>query len=108
MASKANGQLMRIAPLAVWAHRQGPEEIAAHCAADASLSHPNPACAESSAAYCIAIAHLIRHEGDAEGALAAACAWAQQHAGTASQQRFRRCLLLPYPAWKASLAGGLL
>ena len=79
--SLANGALMRVAPLAVWAHREPAEAIFQHCAADASLSHPNPVCAEASAAYCIAIAHLIRCPGDAEGALAAACTWAEQHAG---------------------------
>ena len=43
-------------------------------AADARLSHPHQTCADCSAAYCIVIAHLISHPGDAGGALQAACA----------------------------------
>ncbi|PSC68863.1 ribonuclease III isoform A [Micractinium conductrix] len=58
-----------------------PGELAAAAAADVRLSHPNPACADASAAYCIALAHLIAHPGNAGGALAAACAWASEHAG---------------------------
>lgn len=81
MDSKANGALMRAAPLAVWGHRLPPAELAAAAAADVRLSHPNPACADASAAYCIALAHLIAHPGNAGGALAAACAWASEHAG---------------------------
>lgn len=92
---------MRIAPLAIWAHRQSPQEIAAHCTADASLSHPNPACAESSAAYCIALAHLIRRPGDAEGALEAACAWAQQYAGGPLARQLA-CLPACIPGTKAA------
>lgn len=37
-------------------------------------------CQDCNAAYCIAIAHLIRHPGDADGALSAASAWAESHA----------------------------
>ena len=79
--SKANGALMRVAPLAVWGHRLPAATLAEHAALDASLSHPNPTCGEASAAYAIALAHLIAHPGDATGALAAACSWAEAHAG---------------------------
>lgn len=79
--SQANGALMRVAPLAVWGHRLSPAELADHAAADARLSHPNQACCDASAAYSIAVAHLIAHPGDAAGALQAACAWVEDHAG---------------------------
>lgn len=81
MSSKANGALMRISPVAVWGHPLDPATLAQHAAADARLSHPNPTCCDCSAAYAIAAAHLIRHPGDAEGAMQAACTWAEQHAG---------------------------
>ena len=79
--SKANGALMRAAPLAVWGHRLPPATLAEYAILDASLSHPSPTCGEASAAYVIALAHLIAQPGDAEGALAAACAWAEDSAG---------------------------
>jgi ADP-ribosyl-[dinitrogen reductase] hydrolase len=78
--SKANGALMRVAPVAIWAHRQGDSTIAACAASDAMLSHPNTACQDASAAYCIALAHLIQHPGDSAGAVERAEAWAAQHA----------------------------
>ncbi|KAL4443436.1 hypothetical protein ABPG75_011173 [Micractinium tetrahymenae] len=84
--SQANGALMRVAPLAVWGHRLPPAELAEHAAADARLSHPNQACCDASAAYCIAVAHLIASPGDAAGALQAACAWAEEQACEEVQQ----------------------
>lgn len=77
--SKANGALMRVMPLAVWAHRLDDAHIAAFAAQEASLSHPNYVCQDASAAYCIALAHLIRQPGDAEGALERAAAWLEEN-----------------------------
>ncbi|CAI5996152.1 unnamed protein product [Closterium sp. NIES-64] len=76
MNSQANGALMRVTPLAVWAHRLPPHAVAQCAALDASLSHTNPTCRAASAAYCIAIAHLINHPGDAQGAFEEAAMWA--------------------------------
>lgn len=72
---------MRAAPLAVWGHRLPPAALAECAALDASLSHPNTTCGDASAAYVIAVARLIAQPGDAAGALAVACAWAEEHAG---------------------------
>ncbi len=72
---------MRAAPLAVWGHQLPPATLAEHAASDARLSHPNQACCDASAAYCIALAHLIACPGDAAGALQAACTWVEEHAG---------------------------
>lgn len=83
--SKANGALMRAAPLGVWAHRLEASAVAKLAQADADLSHPNPTCRDCNAVYCIAIAHLVAHPGDAQGALEAACTWAEQHAGMCCQ-----------------------
>lgn len=79
-ASQANGQLMRCTPLAVWGHALCDGELAAACRADAELSHPNLVCQDASAAYCIALKHLINHPGDAHGAAGAADDWAQRSA----------------------------
>lgn len=76
---------MRCAPLAVWGHRLAPPTLAEYAALDAGLSHPNPTCADCSAAYVIAVAHLIARPGDAGGALEAACDWAERHAGQGGQ-----------------------
>ena len=39
------------------------------------LTHPNPTCLAANAAYCITLAHLIQHPGDADGAIQAARDW---------------------------------
>ncbi len=78
---EANGALMRATPLGVWGHRLPPEAVAAAARADAALSHPAQACRDASALYSIALAHLVAAPGDAQGALAAAEAWADAHAG---------------------------
>ena len=70
--SKANGAVMRATPLCVWAHCLSAVEAGAAGAADSRLSHPNPSATGANAAYVAAVAHLVGHPGDAEGALAAA------------------------------------
>jgi len=74
MHSQANGALMRIAPLAIWAHAKNvPDDLLLELAsADAQLSHPNPNCIDANKAFVIAIVHLLRNPGDSEGAIAAA------------------------------------
>ncbi|GLC40704.1 hypothetical protein PLESTB_000030900 [Pleodorina starrii] len=78
--SKSNGSLMRITPLAVWGCRLSDEDLAAAAVEDARLSHPNEVTQQTTAIYCIAIKHLIANPGDADGAIAAASAWAAGHA----------------------------
>lgn len=88
MTSKANGSLMRAAPLGVWGASAdcstgGEIDVRrlAECAiADSRLSHPNPSAADAVACYAIAIATLIRTAGDREAAFAAAEAWAEESA----------------------------
>jgi hypothetical protein len=41
------------------------------------VTHSNPTCQDCSAAYCIAVAHLIRHPGDNKAAFSAASSWLQ-------------------------------
>ncbi len=61
--SEANGALMRLAPLPVYAMFQPRENIVAWAMQDASLTHANPVCALSNAAFAVAIVSLLR--GDA-------------------------------------------
>lgn len=76
-SSEANGSLMRISPLAVWAHALTPEQVAEHAGADARLTHPNPVPAEATAAFAVAVAHAVATGDGPRGAYAAAVAWAE-------------------------------
>lgn len=75
--SAANGSLMRVSPLAVWAHRLDDDAVAALARGESGITHPNARCRDACAAYCVAIAHGIRGEGAAE-MHAAALAWAER------------------------------
>lgn len=80
MGSKSNGSLMRATPLGVWGQRLSSTALADYARQDSTLSHPNPSCWQAVAAYAIAIAHLINHQGDRAGAVTAAVAWATANA----------------------------
>lgn len=69
MKSQANGSLMRILPLAIWASHLPEEQIADAARREATLSHPNQVCQDCNAIYCIIVAHLIHHPSDRDGAL---------------------------------------
>lgn len=58
--SKANGSLMRATPLGVFGARLDVPDLVAVAAADARLSHPNPACVDATITYALAIAELVR------------------------------------------------
>jgi ADP-ribosylglycohydrolase len=75
-ASKANGGLMRVAPLGAWGHRLSEEALVEAAFQDSRLTHVHATCQHCSALYCLAIRHLVLHPGDAEGAFerARACA----------------------------------
>ena len=81
MASKANGSLMRISPLAIWGHRLPDEEIARCAIEDSLLSHPHESCCHAVASYSIAAAALLRSPGDRGQAFSRASAWANRSAG---------------------------
>lgn len=70
--SKANGSLMRATPLGVWSARAPLEETVDAARADARLTHPNPSCQWSTAAYVVAIRHLMLNPDDHHGAFAVA------------------------------------
>ncbi len=60
--SKANGALMRVAPIGIFAAGD-PESAAALAGEDAGLTHPNPVCVAASAAYAAAIAVAVDGKG---------------------------------------------
>ncbi|KAE8909119.1 hypothetical protein PF005_g19931 [Phytophthora fragariae] len=70
--SEANGSLMRIAPLAIWAVGQSEDAIAALARTEATLSHPSQVCQDCNAVYCLMLEHLLRCPGDSQGALSRA------------------------------------
>ena len=75
--SQANGALMRVSPLAVFAHALPSEVVGALARQDAALTHPNPVCRDASAAYCVAVAHAVRTGDGAFDAWKAAVDWCQ-------------------------------
>lgn len=80
--SKANGCLMRATPLGIAACSVTPEIAAAWARDDARLTHPHPSCRDATAAYVLAIRHLILQPSDASGAFEAA----YEYATTASAE----------------------
>ena len=78
--SKSNGSLMRATPLGIWGHHYSPSDIANFARQDSCLSHPNESCWQAVACYSIAIAHLVDHLGDRQGAFLLARQWAKGHA----------------------------
>ncbi len=67
--SEANGSLMRIAPLAIWAHTEQMHIYTQYAKLDALLSHPNIVCQECNAVYITALVYLLKHHGDYKGAI---------------------------------------
>ncbi|MBI4497872.1 MAG: ADP-ribosylglycohydrolase family protein [Chloroflexi bacterium] len=77
--SQANGSLMRISPLGVYAHALPPAPAADLARADSSLTHPNPVCQEACAVFTVAVAHAIRTGATPAAVYQAALGWAEQH-----------------------------
>jgi len=77
--SKANGSLMRATPLGVISAALSLEDAIEIARKDACLTHPNETCQHATAAYVLAIRHLIRNPGDATGAFAIAMTYAREN-----------------------------
>ena len=77
LVSQANGSLMRISPLAIWGHARQPNELAEQAREDSAITHPNPVCQDSCAAFVVAAAHAIRTGEGAQAAYTAALKWAR-------------------------------
>jgi len=76
--SKANGGLMRIAPLGVWGWRLSAEALVEAVCFDSRLTHSHPSCQHAAAVYCLAIRHLMNNPGDSKGAFRTAEEWADK------------------------------
>jgi ADP-ribosylglycohydrolase len=63
--NESNGDLMRIAPLAVWAAKLSDADIAKIVDAETMLSHSSTTARIASATYAISLASLVRGEGPA-------------------------------------------
>jgi len=74
--SKANGSLMRVSPLAVYAHAAPIEEAVRLARMDSHLTHPNPVCGDAVAAYVAALRHALVHGDGPVPAYRAAVDWA--------------------------------
>ena len=77
-ASQANGSLMRVSPLGVYAHAIAPALAAELARQDSSLTHPNPVCGDAAAALVVAIGHAVREGDGPEAAFRAAEEWARR------------------------------
>jgi fructose-1,6-bisphosphatase/inositol monophosphatase family enzyme/ADP-ribosylglycohydrolase len=75
--SQSSGSLVRIPPLAVFAHALPRERVAALGREDSALTHPSPACRDAGAALAVAIAHVIANGVGARAAYEAARGWAE-------------------------------
>jgi ADP-ribosylglycohydrolase len=71
-SSMSNGALMRSTPLGIWATRVTKSAAVDSALADAALTHPDATCGWASAAYVVAIRHLLLNQGDLQGAFQAA------------------------------------
>jgi ADP-ribosyl-[dinitrogen reductase] hydrolase len=76
-ASQANGSLMRVSPLALFAHSASVEEAVDWAREDSRLTHPNPVCEDAVAAFVVAIRHALREGDGPEAAWRAALEWAR-------------------------------
>jgi len=83
-SSQANGSLMRVAPIGIWA--ASPQEAAAAARADSTLSHPHPVCQAACAAYTAAIAAALGG-ADRPGMIATAAVYASTDATVAEALR---------------------
>lgn len=76
--SQANGSLMRVSPLAVFAHALPPEAAADLARQDSALTHPHAVCGDACAAYVVALAHALRTGTGGRAAWEAAVAWTRR------------------------------
>lgn len=79
LESKANGCLMRASALGVWAAMREHDAAVLAARADCALTHPNETCQIATAAYVIAIRHLLRNPSDHRGAFESAKSVAINH-----------------------------
>lgn len=77
--SKSNGCLMRASPIGVWASTLSDEKIADIAMQDCALTNPHLVCQHAVAAYCIAIASLMKEQRNSKSALNRVELWINAH-----------------------------
>lgn len=92
MQSKANGALMRATALAVWSTRVSLTEAIDAAKLDCQLTHPNLSCQYATAAYVVAIRHLVIQPSDRAGALQAAAQTLEDKAASEVKGWFEHAL----------------
>jgi ADP-ribosyl-[dinitrogen reductase] hydrolase len=97
-ASEANGSLMRVSPIGVFAAGR-PRQAAEWARADSALTHPNPVCQEACAAFAAAIAAAVGHGVDPVFAHDVAMREAARRPGRAQavRQALERAKVSPRP-----------
>ena len=76
--SQGNGALMRVMPIALWAHRHPGFDWETAAREDAALTHPHRVCADCNALYVYALLHALRPHATRRGVYDSALAWAMQ------------------------------
>ncbi len=77
--SQANGALMRISPLAVFATGLGAERAASLAATDAAITHPHAVCGDANRVFAVAVVTAIRDGGSPEEIYGSAVSWATEN-----------------------------
>ena len=75
--SQANGSLMRISPLGVYAHQLEPERVAELSRQESRITHPNLVCQEACAAFVVAISTAIGQGAGPSETYARTVKWAE-------------------------------
>jgi ADP-ribosylglycohydrolase/fructose-1,6-bisphosphatase/inositol monophosphatase family enzyme len=75
--SEANGSLMRVSPLGIFAHALPPGAAAELARRDSALTHPSAVPADAAAAFVVAVSHAVGHGDGSEAAWSAALSWAR-------------------------------
>lgn len=71
LPSEANGALMRVAPISIWAayHNLSVHITATYAKLDAMLTHPNQVCQDCNALYCVALLEILKRNPNPEMAI---------------------------------------
>ncbi len=77
-ASQANGALMRISPLGIFAAGQPLDMVGEWAEQNAALTHPNQVCLQANSLFTMAIAHAISSGCDGETLFRKIKQWAQE------------------------------
>lgn len=75
--SQANGALMRVSPLGIFAHSLPPQAVAHLARADAGLTHPHQVCVDANAVFVVAIARAVGRGTGPTETYASAREWAE-------------------------------